>query len=215
MAVTSVSAPLLVGSRTAKPTNLTARLRTGPRITLTFTDNSRVETGFVIERSINGAPFIRIATAPARNNTGTVRYDDTMVVAGAVDSYITYRVAAVNAVGTSGYAVSSPVRVRAVPIVPSGFTVVNGPNGGGGNRRLIFNWQDRSNNETGFTIQYAADANFTNIYGTSSIERNTTTYTKTGLSRNRKYWCRIKANNGSIISSAWVNATPFPITTNP
>ena len=36
----------------------------------------------------------------------------------------------------------------------------------------------------------------------------------TGLNRATTYYFRIRANNG-ITSSAWVNAVPFPIVTNP
>ncbi|MBP1599383.1 MAG: hypothetical protein H6Q05_4760, partial [Acidobacteria bacterium] len=35
------------------------------------------------------------------------------------------------------------------------------------------------------------------------------------LNPSTQYWFRIRANNGAIISTVWVNATPFPIRTNP
>jgi hypothetical protein len=41
------------------------------------------------------------------------------------------------------------------------------------------------------------------------------TLTVTGLGVNTQYWFRIRANNGTIIYTAWMNATPFPIRTNP
>ena len=37
----------------------------------------------------------------------------------------------------------------------------------------------------------------------------------TGLNRNTTYYFRIRVNNGTFVFTAYVNATPFPITTNP
>ena len=79
---------------------------------------------------------------------------------------------------------------------------------------MILNWIDNSNNETGFTIQRATNAAFTAGLNTVTVAANTTTLTQTGLDRNRAYYYRIRANNGAIFS-AWVNATPLPITTAP
>ncbi len=215
MTVTSVSAPLIVGTVPATPTNLTATLQAGPQISLTFTDNATNEVGFAIERSTNGGPFVRIAVAPARNNTGSVTYVDTTVAAGATDTTYTYRVAALNAAGLSAYAVSNTVLVPAIPVAPSNLTAANGPNGNGNSRSVILNWIDNSNNETGFTIQRATNATFTSGLNTANVGAGVQTLTQTGLARNTQYWYRIRANNGAIISSVWVNAAPFPIRTNP
>ncbi|HEY6008605.1 MAG TPA: multicopper oxidase domain-containing protein [Geobacteraceae bacterium] len=215
MTVSSVSAPLIVGNPPVAPTNLTATLQTGPQINLTFTDNATNEVGFVIQRSTNGGAFVQIAMAPAHNNTGIFTYVDTTVAAGATDTTYTYQVAAVNAAGMSGFAVSPPVLLPAMPAAPSNFTATNGPNGTGNNRTAILSWVDNSTNETGFTIQRATNATFTSGLNTANVGAGVTTLTQTGLGRNTQYWYRIRANNGTIVSSAWVNATPFPITTNP
>jgi len=212
MTVTSVSAPLIVGTVPATPTNLTATLQAGPQVSLTFTDNATNEIGFVIERSTNGGPFTQITTVPPRNNTGSVAYVDTTIVPG--NNYA-YRVAATNVAGNSTFATSATVVVPAVPNAPANLTAANGPNGNGNNRTVILTWQDLSNNETGFTIQRATNATFTAGLTTTNVAADTTTLTQTGLSRNTQYWYRIRANNGAIISSAWVNAAPFPIRTNP
>ena len=47
-----------------------------------------------------------------------------------------------------------------------------------------------------------------------TLGANSTTVTLSGLSRNTDYYVRIRAN-GVLGSSAWVNATPFPIHTIP
>ena len=103
----------------------------------------------------------------------------------------------------------------AIPTAPSGFTAVNGPNGNGNSRSVILNWADTSSNETGFTIQRATNAAFTAGLNTANVAANIITLTQTGLSRNTTYYYRIRANNGPVVSSGWVEATPLPITTNP
>jgi len=216
LTVSSTSAPLIVGTSAATPSGLTATLQAGPQVTLTFTDNATNEVGFIIERSTNGGTFVQIATAAAHSGTGSVSYVDTTVaaVAGSNTSYV-YRVAAFNAAGPSGYATSPAVTVPALPVAPGNFAATNGANGTGNNRTVILTWTDLSNNETGFTIQRATNATFTSGLNTANVAANTTTLTQTGLSRNTQYWYRIRSNNGAIISSAYVNATPLPIRTNP
>lgn len=215
MTVSSTSAPLIVGTVPTATTGLTATLQVGPQINLAYTDNSTNEAGFVVERSTNGGAFVQIATLPPHNNTGIVTYVDTTAVAGATDTTYAYQVAASNAAGLSGYAVAPPVLVPALPAAPGNFTAAIGPDGSGNNRTVILSWMDNSANETGFTIQRATNSAFTRGLNTTTVAPGVITLTQTGLSRNTQYWYRIQANNGAFVSSAWVNATPFPITTNP
>jgi len=100
-------------------------------------------------------------------------------------------------------------------VAASNLAAVNGPNGPGNNRRVILTWTDNSGNETGFTIQRATNATFTSGLSSVQVGAGVTTLTQSGLNRNTRYWYRIRANNGPYVSSAWTNATPFPITTNP
>jgi phosphodiesterase/alkaline phosphatase D-like protein len=99
-------------------------------------------------------------------------------------------------------------------MAPSSLTLVNGPNKNK-LRSVILTWADNSNNETGFTIQRATNSLFTQGLTTVTVGANVTTLTQTSLSPNTQYWFRIRANNGTIIFTFWVNATPFPILTNP
>ncbi len=214
LTVQSVSANLgvnLPAVAPAAPTSLTATLQAGTQIRLAWMDNATDEAGFVIERAIAGGPFNQIAVAPARNNTGNVTFVDNTVTP---DATYNYRVAAINLAGWSAYSNLAIVAVPAAPVAPASFRASNGPNGGGNNRTVILNWVDLSNNETSFTIQRATNAAFTAGLNTATVAANATTLTQTGRSRNTNYYYRIRANNG-LVSSAWVNATPLPITTNP
>jgi len=80
-------------------------------VTLTWKDNSDNETGFAIERSINGGEFSVIANVV----TDITRYVDDSPQVGAMN---TYRVCAFNSFGKSGYTNESGVGVY-VPDDPS------------------------------------------------------------------------------------------------
>ncbi|MBK1876790.1 fibronectin type III domain-containing protein [Pelagicoccus mobilis] len=73
-------------------------------VSLTWQDNSDNETGFEIERSINGGPFERIASVPGDSATFT----DSRVNEG--DLY-QYRVRAYNQFGKSGYTNVAPIEI--------------------------------------------------------------------------------------------------------
>jgi FtsP/CotA-like multicopper oxidase with cupredoxin domain len=210
---TSLPVVVNVVALPAAPSGLAATLQAGPQVSLTWTDNANNETGFVIQRSVNGGAFTQIATAPALNGTGTVTVID-MVSAQATNTIYSYRVAATNAGGNSAFSNTASATVPALPLLPSNLVLVNGPNKNKA-RSVILTWADNSNNETGFTIQRATNALFTQGLTTASVGANVTTLTQSGLSPNTQYWFRIRANNGTIIFTNWVNAVPFPITTNP
>jgi len=197
----------------AAPTTLTGVLQAGPQIALTWRDNSTSETSFLLQRSIDGVNFNYSVSVPGKANTGNVTYNDTSITPGVT---YTYKVAAVNIAGTSAFSNLAVVPVPALPNSPSNFAAVNGPNGNGNTRSVILTWTDNSNNESGFTIQRSTNSTFTgNGVNTVTVGANVTTLTQTGLSRNTQYWYRIRANNGTIIFSGWVNASTYPIRTLP
>lgn len=90
------------------PTQLTARSQSGPRVYLTWMDNSRAESGFVIERSNNGGNFFRLDLVGLRSSTGNVSYTDRSVIRG---MRYTYRVAALSSVGLSAYSNTVTVNI--------------------------------------------------------------------------------------------------------
>ena len=199
----------------AAPSALSATLQAGPLVSLSWTDNAVNETGFVIQRSTNGGTFTQIAIASALSGTGTVTFNDTnnMMPTAAGATYA-YRVAATNAGGTSAFSNTASVTEPPLPAAPSNFGVVNGPNRNK-QRSVILTWADNSTIESGFTVERATNALFTQALTTVTVAANTTTLTQTGLTPNTQYWFRIRANNGTIVFTTWVNASPLPITTNP
>ena len=184
------------GTPPAAPSNLTATILSATQIRLNWTDNANNETGFVIQH--NG---VQIATVGTNTNT----YTNTNAVLG--QTY-TYGVAAVNALGTSAFA--TVTITIAAPAAPSN-VVATAVRGGILTDTITLKWTDNSNNETSFTIQRATNTAFTAGLNTSTTAANVTTLQQT-TGRVNNFYYRVRANNAAG-SSAWVNATPFPVVT--
>jgi hypothetical protein len=80
----------------AAPSDLTATATTSTEVSLSWTDTSSDETGFLIERKAAGGAFMQIATVGA----GVTSYSDDGLSTGT--TYV-YRVRAINSAGNSAY----------------------------------------------------------------------------------------------------------------
>ncbi len=78
------------------PSGVTAEAVSESQINLAWVDNAGNETGFYVERSLDGGPFSRVATLPANTTT----YSDTGLVSSTTYNY---RVLAYNGTGVSAY----------------------------------------------------------------------------------------------------------------
>ncbi|MBI5387968.1 MAG: hypothetical protein HZA90_25170 [Verrucomicrobia bacterium] len=191
----------------AAPSALVAALWFGPKVVLGFWDNATNETGFAVERAVNGGAFTTLATLGPKAGRGLVSYTDTGVAPG---SSYAYRVKAVNGAGGSAWSNTARVSVPVVPAAPSAVKVAVA-------RRttltvgLAVGWKDNSANNTSFTIQVATDSAFTRIVVPFVVGPNATTLNAT-LPRGPAYYVRVRSDNG-LVSSGWVNATPFPVNT--
>jgi hypothetical protein len=183
--------------------NITNPVNNPLRIRLVFFDNATNETGFVVERSVNGGPFAFLLNLPVRAGTGSVTNVDYAVSVG--NTYA-YRVKAVNGVWNSAWLTSSTISV-APPLAPSNFqysAVVGCTNACA---VVTLTWTDNANNESGFELQRATNAAFTTGFNQWTVGINVTS-TQRNLNRNLDYWFRIRAV-GNAGSSAWVTIGPF------
>ncbi|WP_080058168.1 fibronectin type III domain-containing protein [Spirosoma aerolatum] len=82
-----------------------------------------------------------------------------------------------------------------LPIAPTNLKLTGTPDG----KQIAINWTDMSENETGFMIEYAGNAGFSNPTSVS-VSTNTTNYTITDLQSCQTYYVRIAAVKGADYS---------------
>jgi hypothetical protein len=196
------------------PSGLTATLQNGPKVALKWNDNATVETGFVIERSIDGVNFTAVATVGPKNTTGSVSYTDSAVTIG---STYTYRVKAVMNLPSLGFTASSAYsNTVAVPILvpaaPSN-VLVTAVRVTSTNDRATVTWTDNSNSENGFRIRWSTSATFATGVSSSTVNANIVTFTTGNLPRGASYYFQVQSFNNITGASAWIDATPRPIVT--
>jgi FtsP/CotA-like multicopper oxidase with cupredoxin domain len=191
MTVTSVSDTFGVNlpALPAAPSLLTGTIASATRVNLTWRDNASTEARFVVERSDGGGTFSQIGTVPARAGTGgTVTFADTAAVAG---SSYQYRVTAVNLTGSS-----APSEVLALSMTaPSAPTNVTGTAVRSGAGEVVtVSWADTSTNETGFTVEWSATADFATVAGSRTAAAGATGLTTPRIGRQVWYF-RVTATN--------------------
>jgi carboxypeptidase T len=177
-AATVVCAPAAPSSLTATPVSQT-------RIDLAWTDNSDNESGFQIERSLDGSTWI---WTPVYTTTANVTvYNDTGLTCGT--TYY-YRVRAHSAGGDSGYgSVANAMTIVCVPAAPSGLTATPVSQ-----TQIDLAWTDNGDNESGFQIERSPDgiADWTQI---ADISADRASYSDSSLACGRTFYYRVRAYN--------------------
>lgn len=175
----------------AAPSNFSININDETELMLTWTDGSSNESGFSIQRSVDGGIFSEIAVCPANSTS----YTDTAVAAG--HTY-TYRVQAVNAFGSSAYiersvsgtVASSPISLAVTSVSSSSISLSWSFQGQSGLTVLI----ERKTGASGTWTQLAT------TYG------GALSYTDTGLVPNTQYFYRVRSVlNTNVYSSPYPN----------
>jgi peptidyl-Asp metalloendopeptidase len=173
------------------PSGLSATSINGT-VVLSWIDNASNESTFRLERSVNGGNFLLWTVLPANTQT----YTDPMVSIGFTYAY---RVSAANTLGTSPSSAPASITVPGLPpAAPSGLTAVPVSR-----TQITLNWQDNSDNETGFTIERST--NGTTWSPIASVGANVRTFSNTGLRQAVLYSYRVRANN------AWGSSAFSPV----
>jgi hypothetical protein len=108
-----------------------------------------------------------------------------------------YQVTAVNAGGESPLSLEvSSTPIGLPPASPTNLVATPASSS-----QIDLTWNDNSNNETGFVIEYAPISNFATGLTTINIGSNMTSYSVTGLSSGTTYWFRVRATNAGLDSS--------------
>jgi subtilisin family serine protease len=159
------------------------------QINLTWS-NVTTETGYRIYRSSGGSSFTQVGSVGA----DVTSYSNTGL---SPSTTYTYLVRAYNSGGESGDSNQRSATTLASSVVlnPPGSLAVTALS----RSQIRLNWSDTSTGEQGFKIERSTNGTtFTQI---ATVGANATTYTATGLKRNRTYWFRVRAYNGTQNSS--------------
>ncbi|QOV88077.1 fibronectin type III domain-containing protein [Humisphaera borealis] len=184
-----------VTTRPAAPTGLSAVSSDGESVSLTWSDNSGGETGYVVERSADGGttfPTSFSVDADAESYTDTTVTEATAYV---------YRVRATGVGGPSAYSSNASVTTR--PALPTGVVATSVSAS-----QISIAWEDNSAGETGYRIERSANsgASWTTV---ATPAANAELYTDSGLSAATAYAYRVVATStqGDSVASADSTAT--------
>ncbi|MBI4582927.1 MAG: lamin tail domain-containing protein [Planctomycetes bacterium] len=180
----------------AAPSGLVVTGVTGASISLSWVDNSTVETSFELERAAGGGDFALLAALPANTQTSI----DTGLTIGQTYSY---RVRALNSFGASAYSNTVTQETGDPPAAPSGLAVSNVLV-----EALELSWIDNSSNETAFELEIRAGAGA--FQRRALLPPDTTVYLDQGLASGQSFTYRVRAVNdlGPSAYSNEVTAEP-------
>lgn len=178
---------------------------TSTSVTVQWTDTSSDETGFIVERSVDGAAYTQVDSVGQNITTSVDK-------APAANAQNCYRVKAYNTAGDSGYSnvscVSTVVLVApSAPINASATKIVFGTS-----TFVQINWVDTADNETGFMVERSADGGaFAQI---KQVGQNSTTTMDYNPVVNAQNCYRVKAYNAAgdsgYSNTACVSTVPTP-----
>ncbi len=183
----SNTASATTGNIPDTPSDLEAEGISSTSIKLTWKDNSEDEIGFKVERRTSGGAFTQI---------GVVGENITTCTNSGLKSNTKYyyRVRAYNSIGNSAYTDEVAVKTGVTPKAPTNLKAE-----AVSSSKIELTWKDNSDNESGFKIERRkSGGSYSQI---KKVDKNTTTYTDTGLSSTTRYYYRIRAYTDSINSS--------------
>ena len=173
------------------PGGLSAVATGETRVALSWSDNSTIEDGTVVQRSgDNGATWATIGDVGRNVST----YTDTAVTPGAY----AYRVYAVAGASVSGYAAAASVVVSPVtPVTPTNVSAVLSGS------TIDVTWQDNATNEVRYVLERSVNGgDFTPLATTSA---NATTFYDTATAADSNYQYRVYAQTAYASGEAAVS----------
>jgi fibronectin type 3 domain-containing protein len=187
-AISSPSSPVSVTLVPLTPGSVTASAVSPSQINLSWSDVTG-ETGFTIQRSVDGVTWTPIATT----GSGVTSYRDVALAAGTTYQY---EVSASNAGGASAYSSpASATTLAAIPDAPTGVTASTVSTS-----QIAVAW----NSDTGATAYkiYRSHNGVTNWVQVGSTTAGVTSWVNSGLVAGATYFYQVQASNGTGTSAA-------------
>ena len=190
-------ATVLTYTSLSSPSALSASPVSSSQIDLSWTDNSTIEDGFKIERSLNGSSgWIEVGTNAANDNT----FSNSGLSSGT--TYY-YRVYAYNSGGNSGYSNTTSTTTFSLPAAPTSLTAVPTTTSSAN-----LAWTDNATNETGYRVERSLNGVNGWTQRGSDLGANSTAFTDTGLTYGQSYFYRVYAFNSGG-NSGYSNVASF------
>jgi hypothetical protein len=199
----AVSTPVTAQVNLAAPGVATAAISTATRINVAWTDLANNETGFLVERSIDGGAWTALPPVTGQVYSAAANrltYADNLVAPVAQGKY-QYRVMAISATGTGTAAVikassagtlSNVLDFTVPAAAPTGLQQVLGSAKGS----IAMSWDALVGSQTGFTVQRSATAAFTTVSTAPAVAgAGAVGTTITGLTSGKSYYIRVAATN--------------------
>jgi titin len=171
------------------PGGLTATATDASTIDLQWVDHAGDETGYEVYRSDGSADsYRRVAQLAA----GAAAYQDAGLTG---NTRYWYKVRAINAAESSAFSNEADASTLPLPPTPPAGLLAAAQSA----TEIQLNWQDASDNETGFSLQYASpNADFIPL---ATVAAGVTSFAATGLLPGTTYTFRVRALNGPVFSS--------------
>jgi titin len=184
-----VTPPLGAGSPPVNPGTLKAVAATQTEVDISWQDNSSDETGFSLERAVNGGPFVQIVSLAAN----TTSYPNTGLATGV--SY-TYRVRAVNGAGPSAYSNTASVTLSppasTPPAAPSSL------NASAAAGRVDLSWSYGAAKPDGFYVERSTGGAFSRI--ATVANPNALSFPDSTVAASQSYTYQVQAYNSAGVS---------------
>ena len=164
-------------------TGLAATVISATSIDVVWADQSNNETGFRLERSLDGTTYTAVGSVAANIRV----FSDTTAVNGATYQY---RVVAFNPVGEAASGVA--IITAAAPNAPSDLTAIVMSA-----TRVDLVWTDQSNNEASFRVERSLDSFTTAPGATLPAAAGARTLSDLGVAAANAYSYRVVAVNGA------------------
>ncbi|HXH74534.1 MAG TPA: hypothetical protein VNJ08_06190, partial [Bacteriovoracaceae bacterium] len=199
--VAGLAAPRFIGfqqtpSTPATPTAASSSAITANTFTASWTDNSSIESGYIIKLCAEAACTTVIETKNEAANTSSVSFANLQPL---TDYYV--KIEADGVVGDSAPLVLGPVSTITASAAPT-VCAINETSTG----HIKFSWTDNSTNETGFKV-YACDLSgsactaFLDHTLLATTAANVVTYSDTTVISGRSYSYKIASSSTNGISS--------------